>query len=889
MIPMLNDTLTTSATKADYTTLLRQHGVAWQETEYHLQVGTIPSQWGWIIHLSVITAQMHDLLETVIPLLIKREIPFKLVRNKIIAQSVLEGKMGYVQLGKVISIYPDDTQALTLAQELVVITQTFKGPHILTDRHLGGIVYTRWGAFQPVIMTRADGSQAKCYYNTRGELIKDQYTIPFTLHEGMSWPFASLVSPKAPVSEKVLKDKYRPMATLKSDAKGDVIKALYLKKILLVQWCLIKQGRKAMLVDDHGRDIQDRLHWQYELHKDLQGVVSIPAVYDLFEENGDTYLVMEYVKGTPLDNIVTDIYQQGAWLQLPLPDRLKLLDYAMQILDMVEAMHHKGYIHRDITSVNFLVNKKQRLVMIDLELVYSEKQQRPQPPFTLGTAGFMSPEQEAVQTPTVQEDIYGLGATLLVLFTGLVPGKFENLSPTLLKSQLSFFIPDEELVKIIAGCLHPNPTFRPPLTFIKGAVREFRQQQQSLIGNTKPVIPIDKKLVHDIIDHTINGLSTQVLMGSEMLWFSKMRQEAGLAYYQAEEITVYGEWETGASGVCYLLGRAAQAGFDITSCMEGYNNSLQFITQGYLPQITSLPAGLYTGTAGIALALIERIKSGLFTDAEQTILQLRNCLQSEALDGPCVAHGVAGQGLALLAGATYLPDDFVQYTLQKQVSYLLKSQQKDGSWLIATDNTQQTFLQFTGFSYGVAGIICFLIEYVARTKDKTAQVAVEKAMGWLNRQGRRKDGQLTWPLFSKSRETGLGLNDGAAGITLAFIKAYALFQTPLYQQVAENALHSYPTSITGRDLTLANGLAGIGETYLEAARVFNSSEWQVRADWIAAALLHHYRLVAENACYWLVDQKPFSTADFMTGNSGIIHFLARYAQPGKLSHPLLAF
>jgi hypothetical protein len=100
-------------------------------------------------------------------------------------------------------------------------------------------------------------------------------------------------------------------------------------------------------------------------------------------------------------------------------------------------------------------------------------------------------------------------------------------------------------------------------------------------------------------------------------------------------------------------------------------------------------------------------------------------------------------------------------------------------------------------------------------------------------------------------------------------------------------MRNHPTHLYSIDFTQGNGLAGLGEVYLEAAKVFQSGEWQDRADWIAQFLLHHFCQQKDGVCYWMPDGSPFTTAGFMGGNSGIIHFLLRYLKPGQLSHPFL--
>jgi hypothetical protein len=91
------------------------------------------------------------------------------------------------------------------------------------------------------------------------------------------------------------------------------------------------------------------------------------------------------------------------------------------------------------------------------------------------------------------------------------------------------------------------------------------------------------------------------------------------------------------------------------------------------------------------------------------------------------------------------------------------------------------------------------------------------------------------------------------------------------------------------NFTLGSGLAGIGELYLEAYKVFNDSVWLIRSKWIAHLLVHTLNVESPNEAIWLPDYQSDFTADLFMGNSGIIHFLIRYMLPNNLAHPLDPF
>ena len=874
----------------DYSNLLKGHLLEYKRVGHYLQVGVIDWTQGWIIDISAIPIQAQDLLETIIPVLIREKIAFRIARNAKTARSILSGEQGYILLGKLISVYPhDDIKALEIARRLIDLTRNIKGPEILTDRHLGNVVYTRYGACNPVVFTNDGGEEENWIYSPKGKLIKDTIHIPFALPDGVLWPFAILVPAKAPKRESVLQDRYKPMATLKQDAKGNVKKGLWLEKWWRIKWCLIKEGKQYMLSDADGRDATDRLRWQFELQKDLQKSLPIPQVFDFFEENGDSYLVMQYIRGVPFGNIIGTVFHNKIWNQLLLEDRLTLLDYTIQMLDIINRMHKKGYIHRDITPANFLVTKKQKMWMIDLELSYSKQLQKPSPPFRLGTPGFMSPEQEATNTPTIAQDIYAIGAVLIGLLTGIPPNEFATGYPVL-KEQLRFFIPDENLVNVVYNCCNIDADLRPSIPSITKAIEQFKEKQNVIeVTSATTIIPTtNEERLKTMIVHALEGLASPVMVNSGKIWVSKTAQQGELAYSQSESATVYEGLYQGISGVLYLLARAYVSGFSIDVCKEGYKNSLAFVRKNYDQRLANRPAGLYFGTAGIAVALTEGIKSSLISPGTETIEQIKSYLGHENTNGLGMVKGIAGQGIALLKAASVLEDTHIRPLLQKKIDLLLEQQQEDGSWLTLTD-TNHNLIKVTGFGHGVAGISCFLFEYIKKYGDRIAvREAAVKAAGWLTKQAKKKKGFVMWYLNNKNKNISRDFQDGFTGIVLSLIKAYEVFGNDEYRKLAEDCLRNYSRYSVSRDITLATGLVGLGEVLLEAVAVFKSEEWQERADWIAQFLLHHFQQENGSSCYWSVNGSAFATADLAIGNSGIIHFLLRCYRPGQFSHPMLA-
>jgi hypothetical protein len=298
-------------------------------------------------------------------------------------------------------------------------------------------------------------------------------------------------------------------------------------------------------------------------------------------------------------------------------------------------------------------------------------------------------------------------------------------------------------------------------------------------------------------------------------------------------------------------------------------------------------AGLYYGTAGIAISIIEGIQSGLIINDQTILTELQFCLQNKNYNGNGMVKGIAGQGMALLRAIPLLGEEFVRPLLEEKIQKLLDQQQKDGSWIAQTSKNKH-LVKVTGFGHGVAGIACFLTAYSNLYKDnRTVQNAAMHALEWLIQHTDKIDQKLVWPSNTKVKTYSSDLQDGSAGVILALIKGYEVFQEPKLREYAKGGLQSYSPNPVQQNITLAEGLTGIGEVFLEAATVFGSEEYHDKASWIAQFLLHYYQQQEDGSLHWFPDGNIYTSPGLLMGNTGIIHFLLRSAHIGKLSHPSL--
>ena len=152
---------------------------------------------------------------------------------------------------------------------------------------------------------------------------------------------------------------------------------------------------------------------------------NIPRGYEHFEENGRAYLVMDYVEGNDLEQILSETLQMSG---RPI-DESQALRWLLPICDVLEVMHTRiiPIIHRDIKPANIKLNAQGVPVLIDFGLA---KLSRPGPTNQAAqgvTPGYAPPEQYLAQGKTdARTDIYAMGATLYTLLVGREPAEAPN-------------------------------------------------------------------------------------------------------------------------------------------------------------------------------------------------------------------------------------------------------------------------------------------------------------------------------------------------------------------------------------------------------------------------------------------------------------------------------
>lgn len=151
----------------------------------------------------------------------------------------------------------------------------------------------------------------------------------------------------------------------------------------------------------------------------------IVSIYDVGEEEGVYYIVMEYVQGSTLKQYI----QQHA--PLPVEQALSIMD---QLTSAIAHAHENGIIHRDIKPQNILLDEHGRVKVTDFGIAVAMSGTTiTQTNSVLGSVHYLSPEQARGGIATEKSDIYSLGVVMFELLTGRLPFSGESAVSIVLK------------------------------------------------------------------------------------------------------------------------------------------------------------------------------------------------------------------------------------------------------------------------------------------------------------------------------------------------------------------------------------------------------------------------------------------------------------------------
>ena len=139
---------------------------------------------------------------------------------------------------------------------------------------------------------------------------------------------------------------------------------------------------------------------------------NVVNVYDVGDENGVYYIVMELVEGITLKKYIE---KRG---KIPFKEAVSI---AIQVANGLDAAHKHNIVHRDIKPQNIIISKEGKVKVTDFGIAKVASSSTINSSSTMGSVHYISPEQARGGYSDARSDIYSLGITIFEMLTGTVP------------------------------------------------------------------------------------------------------------------------------------------------------------------------------------------------------------------------------------------------------------------------------------------------------------------------------------------------------------------------------------------------------------------------------------------------------------------------------------
>ena len=249
----------------------------------------------------------------------------------------------------------------------------------------------------------------------------------------------------------MISDRYEIMTRIGTGGMADVYKAIDRKLNRYVAMKVLK------------REFREDENFVQKFQSEAQSAAgllhpSIVNVYDVGEDRGVNYIVMELVDGITLK----DYIQKKGHLKAK-----EVISIAVQVCAGIEAAHSNNIIHRDIKPQNIMISKEGKVKVTDFGIAKATSSNTISTN-AMGSVHYTSPEQARGGFSDAKSDIYSLGITMYEMITGQLPFDGESTVSIALKHLQEEITPPSELVdkipysleRIILKCTQKSPDRR---------------------------------------------------------------------------------------------------------------------------------------------------------------------------------------------------------------------------------------------------------------------------------------------------------------------------------------------------------------------------------------------------------------------------------------------
>ncbi|MHC9541337.1 MAG: ankyrin repeat domain-containing protein [Vulcanimicrobiota bacterium] len=172
------------------------------------------------------------------------------------------------------------------------------------------------------------------------------------------------------------------------------------------QWAL-KQTREPAEIQRTPEEIREQFEREV-LTLSCLDHPSLPSLCEYFSSGLHHYIVEEYIDGISLEKYILSHLMSEA----------ETLELAITLCTLLEYLHVKNIIYRDLKPANIIVTKESTLKLLDFDIARIYKKGKKGDTIALGTPGYAAPETYGISQSDARSDIYSLGATLYHILTG---------------------------------------------------------------------------------------------------------------------------------------------------------------------------------------------------------------------------------------------------------------------------------------------------------------------------------------------------------------------------------------------------------------------------------------------------------------------------------------
>lgn len=630
---------------------------------------------GWKVHLSSRLADLERVLVVAHRVAESTGLTYKAVAGASDLLALNGGNHGLAQIGKDVVFYPHDDAGfvIDLVHQLDRELAGVQGPAVTGEYRIRASrapIHLRYGAFDVEWGTTPEGMTFPAIIDPDGIAVPDVRGRPapaWAMHPDLQ----QLVVRDAVIG-RMLDKRFLIVEPMPFSGKADLFLAIDANDGGM---CVAKRSRRFYFEDSAGGDaLQDSVVEAQMLHY-LGEFPFAPAVRAFLELGDEAWLIMDAISGTRLDR----------WVQHPNTDDDRNL-VASRIVNAFDRLHERGVVHGDVSTANILIDDALMPWLIDFGTALRVGDRRLR---DFATPGYYV-DAKRTNTATVGDDVYGMGAALWAIETGL--------EPSLLPQSFVTSLPWRLLGRANS-----------PMT---AAIDER-------LGTAWRVEPPDQAIA---VGQAVSGVHEAAVEHVAEAW-----RRAALVPVQ--HFTSAGHpsssLDSGNAGMLLALVDSAGSDIDVELLVAG----ARAISNA--PQ-DAASRGLLHGSTGVHLlalgvgvrALDERL-------VEESVEQLLRSFAAPAADGRLDFYaGSAGELRGALAAHTITGEGAFIEVAHGLATKLLESVDSSGLWRVtAGPATGRRWM--LGFAHGAAGIADTLLDYWTITGEPDIRRVLDHTVGRL--------------------------------------------------------------------------------------------------------------------------------------------------------------